>query len=154
MKNLVNFVYTKQNIEINKHKDSYLTQLQQSESLITFVLNDNEIKNLTPELIKCSQEYILICALNNKSYLSYLYEAYIKLRKLIPFLAPPDSLMFISPQKLAKMIPNCYQIISAHYFLFIPTTNVKLAQQIEFIGQRWFARFANCYILLYKKNNS
>lgn len=154
MKNLINFIQKKQHLAIKKHQNIYLTQLQQSESLQTFILNNKEVKNITTELIECSQSYLLICALNHKSYLSFLYKAYIKLRKLMPFLKSYDDMMFISPQQLAKIVPNYYQIISAHYFSFIPTTNFKLNQRIEFIGQRWFARFANCYIVLYKKNNS
>lgn len=154
MKNLISFIQKQQHLEVKTHQDSYLTQLQHPESLKTFILNNKEIKTLKAELIECSQSHLLICALNRKSYLFYMYKTYTLLRKTMPFSKLPYNFTFINPQQLAAIVPNRYQIISAHYFSFIPTTNVTLSQQIEFIGQRWFAKFANCYVVLYKKNNS
>ncbi len=154
MKNLIQCIRKQQQLEVTKYQGCYLTQLQHPQSLKAFILNSTKITTLKVELMGCSQSHLLICALNHTSYLFVIYKIYSLLNKLMPFLKLPENLIFIKPQQLAIMVPNCYQMISAHYFSFIPTTNITLSQQFEFIGQRWFARFANCYVVLYKKNNS
>ncbi len=125
-------------------KASNIIPIKQVKTFNIFFENSDAIFKLLNE------EYLLICGLNKNSIFGILFTIYLK---LIPSSQFKKKIVLTTPQYAHSLLIKSHQIIYAKYFSFTPykIKNISLSQQINYIGQRWFARFANCFILIYKK---
>ncbi len=106
----------------------------------------------TPDTLfnSLNEEYLLICGLNKTSIFGLLFTLYVKTMLSSQL---KSKIVLTSPQYVHSLFINSHQLIHAKYFSFIPYNikSIVISKQIDYIGQRWFARFANCFILIYKK---
>jgi hypothetical protein len=100
------------------------------------------------EVSSFNEDYLLISGLNKNSVFGVLFNLYAKI------LNPLQTKIRLSnPQNLHVLFKSSHHLIYAKYFSFIPCNirNTVISKQIDYIGQRWLARFANCFVLIYKK---
>ena len=97
---------------------------------------------------------LIICGLNKTSLLFAIYKIYQLYKKLCHSTKTDNQqIIFTNIQYLLPNHRTSYECIYAKYFMFLPwkISSQTIERNIEFIGQRWFARFAISYIVVFKK---
>jgi hypothetical protein len=123
------------NINLPKKESSVLT---------VYYYKKNSMINLQ------THKYIIICALNKTSILGLILIVYNNVFKQ----KTQPNIYLTTPSTIHNLFITSHQLVYAQYCSFFPyiVKNHIVRKQIDFIGQRWFARFSNCFILIYKKN--
>ena len=138
--------------QISWHKQQELKQVLANQTVNILNIYQPKAVKMVMEHNKTQQADILIVAgLNNISLFRIIFIIYLAISVKTQY----NIVVFSNPQKINNLLSlKSYQLISAQYFSFIPNCDSSsgLIRAIDLIGQRWLARFANCYLLVYKKS--